>query len=94
MEARLQKKPSTLDIVSELLKIVPNEISLVSLSYAEDNQLILRGQSPNLNSIFTFVSELEKSKVFQGFSPKIRYATQKKTQAGEIVDFEISGAKK
>jgi hypothetical protein len=94
MESRLQKKPSTLDIIYELHQIVPSQISLVNFIYDEDNQVVLRGQTPELNSVFAFVSSLEKSPIFKNFNVKVRYATQKKTQLGEIVDFEIVCAKR
>lgn len=94
MQKRQQKKPSTLDVFSEIQRIIPASVSLVNFSYEEDVQLILRGQSPALNSIVSFVSELEKSVVFKNFDVKIRYATQKKASAGEIVDFEIDCVKR
>lgn len=93
-EDRLQKRLSTLDILYELCQSIPHQVSLVSFTYEEDNQVIFRGQTPELNSVFEFVTQLEKSPVYKNFNIKIRYATQKKSQAGEIVDFEIACMKK
>lgn len=90
MQERLQKRPSALDALYELHKIIPSQISLVSLIYEEDEQVVLRGQTQELNSVSAFVSQLERVRVFKNFSIKLRYATQKKTQVGEIVDFEIA----
>jgi Tfp pilus assembly protein PilN len=90
MQERLQKRPSALDVLYELHKVMPDQISLVSLIYEEDEQVVLRGQTQELNSVSAFVSELERISVFKNFSIKPRYATQKKTQLGEIWDFEIA----
>jgi len=90
METRQQKKASCLDIVYELHQIIPDGVSLVNLNFDEDKEIVLRGQSGELNSLFEFMQRLEKSSVFKKFNCKIRYATQKKTPTGEFVDFEIS----
>jgi Tfp pilus assembly protein PilN len=84
------KRASALDILVELYKITPEDIGLVNVIYEDGGSLALRGQTPKLNSVFTFVEHLESSKVFKGFSVKVKYATQGKTGAGETVDFEIA----
>lgn len=94
LQKRAKKKPTSLDLFYELHKIMPDEISLVNLNYEEDNQVTLKGQTIELNSVFSLVSQLEKSAVFRNFTVKVRYATKRKTQAGEIVDFEIVCTKK
>lgn len=94
LENRYQKKPTSLDVLYEFHQILPAQVSLVNLSYEEDNQVVLRGQTAQLNAVFDFVSQLEKSNVFKNFNIKVRYATSKKTQAGEMVDFEIVCLKK
>lgn len=90
MESHLQKKSSSLDILYEVHKTIPQQISLSNFSYEEDNLVVLRGQTADLNSVFTFVRQLEKSSAFKDFNIKVRYATQKKIQSGEVVDFEIN----
>lgn len=89
LENQALKKSSGLDMLYELHKIMTDQVSLVSFSYEEDNQVILRGQTPQMSPVFALVSQLEKSPVFKDLNIKIRYATKKKTQTGEIVDFEI-----
>jgi len=89
-----QNKSSSLDFLHELYSIIPEQISLTNLSYEENSKVILRGEALDLNSVFTFVSELDKSSVFKKFNIKMRYATQKRTQAGEVVGFEINCTKK
>lgn len=89
LESHSKKKPSSLEILYELHQIIPASISLVNLTYEEANQIILRGQTQELNFVFEFVSQIEKSAVFKNFNVKVSYATKKKTQVGEILDFEI-----
>lgn len=89
LQSRSQKKPSSLDVLYELHKILPAQVSLVNFNYEEDNQVTLHGQTPELSTVFSLVSELEKSPVFNNYNPKVRYATKKITSAGETIDFEI-----
>jgi len=94
LENRLQKKPSGLDALFEAQGVAPANISLLSLAYEEDGEVILRGQAPELNFVLTYLAELEKSPVFKDFNIKIRYATKKNTQRGEMVEFEINCLRK
>lgn len=89
LESRLQKKPSTLDVLYEIYHLVPAQISLVNLNYEEDKQIILRGQSRELNSVFAFALQLKTPEVFKNFNIKVKYATKKITPLGDMIDFEI-----
>lgn len=94
MAERLYSTPSTLDIIYELHQAASKQISLINFTYEKDKQILLRGQASELNAVNDFVLQLEKSPVFKDFNIKLRYATYRKTMQGEIVDFEIIGAKK
>ncbi len=94
LERHLGQRKTSLDILYELHQIIPSSISLVNLTYEEGRHISLRGQTPDLNSVLAFVEQLEKSAVFKDFNVKVRYATGKKTQSGEIVDFEIGCLKR
>lgn len=94
LEARNLNVSSSLDILHELHAIVPADAALISMSFEENKQVILRGQSPGLDSVFAFVDRIEKSSVFKPFRIKVRYATKKKTASGDMVDFEIECLKK
>ncbi len=85
---------SALRIISELHKIIPRQIYLTNFNYEENNQVILHGQAPELEAVFVFVSELEKSPEFKNFDIRVKYASQKKTQSNEIIDFEIICSKR
>ncbi|MFH0827373.1 MAG: pilus assembly protein PilM [Candidatus Omnitrophota bacterium] len=94
LEARNLNVSSSLDILHELHAIVPADAALISMSFEENKQVLLRGQSPGLDSVFAFVDRIEKSSVFKPFRIKVRYATKKKTASGDMVDFEIECLKK
>ena len=83
------RNDSPLDILYELHRVMPEQINLINLSYENARLVLLHGSASDLNSVFSLVSALEKSPVFTRFNIKIRFATRKKTQTGEIIDFEI-----
>jgi len=82
------EKPSSLEVLHEVRQILPGNISLVSFNY-ENKEIVLRGHTQELNSVFNLTALLEKSEVFGDFNVKVRYATKRKTEGGEVVDFEI-----
>ena len=94
LESEAKYRLIVLEVLYELHKITPNDIHLSSFIYEDEKQVALRGQTTELNYVLELVSELEKSKAFGNFTPKLRYATKKKTQAGDIIDFEIICLKK
>lgn len=94
VENSSQKRISGLDVLYELHRLLPQEASLLNLGYEEDNQVILHGEAAQLNTVFALVSKLQDSSVFKKFNIKVRYATAKRGQTGEMVDFEIICAKK
>jgi len=94
IESRSKKKPTILEILRELYKIIPEQVTLINFNYEENDQLTLRGQATELNTVFALVSQLEKSAIFKNFNMKVRYATKRRSQLGDFVDFEISCTKK
>lgn len=94
LESRSQKKPKSLEILYELHQVVSAGVSLINFSYEEDKQVVLRGQTSELNYVSNFVSGLQESPSFKSFNIKIKYATRKNTQTGELIDFEIVCSKK
>lgn len=94
LESQGVKRAGCLDFLYELSQLMPAQVSLTNLNYEDDKELVVRGQSSELNPVFSLVSELEKSAVFKNFSVKVRYATKKKTATGEVVNFEIGCVKR
>jgi Tfp pilus assembly PilM family ATPase len=89
LEKRREKLSSSLELISQLHNVIPQEILLNNFSYDEEQQLILRGQAPESRVVFEFVKKLEKAQALKIYNIKIRYVTQKKIQAGVVTDFEI-----
>lgn len=85
---QLLKKKKSVDIIYELYRLIPQDISLLTLIYDAEKEIILRGRSPELSTIFKFIPVLEKSELFK--HPKVRYATKRRTSIGEAIDFEIA----
>ena len=73
--------------ISELQKVIPDEISVDYLSLDEANKVTLRGQATQLSNVFKFVSTLEQSKYFKDVGTK--YTRTKKVKDKEINNFEI-----
>ena len=94
IESRSQKTASSMDILYAVYKLIPEGVSLTGFIYEDEGNVLLRGQSSGLNLVFGFASKLAEDKFFRDFKPKVRYATKKKNQAGEYVDFEIACSRK
>ncbi|MCM8780837.1 MAG: PilN domain-containing protein [Candidatus Omnitrophica bacterium] len=89
LESSSQKRLNAVQLIYELSQAIPNGVYLVSIIYNQDGQVILRGQSQELNFAFEFVRGLEASSFFKNFEVNMRYATKKRTRTGESVDFEV-----
>ncbi|MFH1338992.1 MAG: pilus assembly protein PilM [Candidatus Omnitrophota bacterium] len=84
---QIWQMPKAIDALYEIYRFLPKEISLTALIYEENNQIVLRGQTRDLSAVFNAVSTFEKSGLFSNV--KVRYATRKKIQIQEVIDFEI-----
>lgn len=94
LETRHEDEFSSLNLLYALHKVMPASISLVSFTYEEGAQAVLRGNASQLNEVFAFASQLQQAEAFKNLDVKVRYASQKKIAMGEIVDFEIICAKR
>ena len=90
LQKRFKDPATCLDLLYELHQVMPQETSLTEFNYEEAKQVSLRGSSNGLNPVLTLVSNLENSAAFKKYRITMNYATQKKTQAGESLDFEIT----
>lgn len=89
LQERSAQKASAVDVIDQIHNLIPTDVFLSNLSYDEDNQITLNGEAPYLNSVFNFASQLGKAELFQGFEVNIRYASQRKNESAEFVEFEI-----
>lgn len=88
------EKPGNPEAFSEIYRLIPPQMTLTDFIYEAGRELTLRGQTGQLDSVLSLVSQLEGSGVFRRFGFKVRYATKKKTSAGDTISFEIIGLRK
>ncbi|MFA4982292.1 MAG: pilus assembly protein PilM [Candidatus Omnitrophota bacterium] len=86
----LKKKPLAIDILREVHKITPDNISFTMLDYERGRSLTVRGSASALGDVFAYVSILEKSPYFENV--KVKYATKRITAGKEVADFEATCA--
>ena len=84
---QLNEEGSSLDILYELYRILPKEISLTVFNFDKDRLVTLKGTSSAMSNVFKLITILEKSTYFENV--EIKYATRRKVRGKEITDFLI-----
>ncbi len=87
VKSQLNKKSEALNVLKELSDIIPPQIYLTLYTYDEE-KVEIKGAASVLSDVFRLVKTLEDSLYFQNV--QVRYATKRKTEGREIVDFDIS----
>lgn len=75
------------EILREIYKAVPENVSLSSLSIARDKFLIMKGEASGLSDIFSLVGRLEKCPYLKNV--RVRYATKRRAKDVELTDFQV-----
>ncbi len=83
----LQEKGRALEVLSELHGIAPIDISINNIRYDSEGKLNIRGSTESMSTVFSFVTEMEKSKHFKDV--KTRYTSKRKEGTKDMTDFEI-----
>jgi Tfp pilus assembly protein PilN len=83
----LSSRGRSLNILAELYDLTPLEISLTNIRLKDKDSFSVRGQATSMSSVFSYITELEKSAYFK--SVKTKYTSKKKVQNQDIVDFEL-----
>lgn len=76
-----------LDALTEIFRIAPADINIVSFSYDVNKQVVLKGQADTLSAVFNFVNTIEDSKMFKDV--QVRHSAKRKIKNYELADFEI-----
>lgn len=84
----LNKKPLAVEIMSEIHKITPDNVSLTVIDFERHKTLMVRGSASALADVFNYVNVLEKSRYFDGV--KVKYANKRLAAGKELADFEIT----
>jgi Tfp pilus assembly PilM family ATPase/Tfp pilus assembly protein PilN len=80
---------SSLDILSVLHRTTPPQIHLKAIAFDEGGQLVLKGATQKMSTVFEFVSMLEKLSNFHDV--KAKHATRSAGKEGvDEVEFEIT----
>ena len=87
INAQIRQSPKAIDVIHSVYKYLPEGIHLTTLLYEGNTRLILRGESKILSTILDAVRIFEKSERFSNV--KVNFATTKKIQNEEVIDFEI-----
>lgn len=83
-------RPLAIDVVSEVYRLTPSNLSLTMLDYESQKSLVVRGGAATTGDIFKYVTTLEGSPYFEGV--KVKYATKRVASGRETFDFEIGCA--
>lgn len=86
--SQADKDTGPLLILTEIYRIMPQDVNLSMLSFAENEAVILRGTTKVMSRVFEVASLLENSKYFKDV--KVAFANKRKTESGESVDFQIN----
>ncbi len=87
IQSQLQSNVSTLDIVSELYRVLPKDITVHYLSIEREKKITTRAQAKLLSQAFDCIGPLEQSDYFQNV--KQSYANQRQIQDSLLIDFEV-----
>jgi Tfp pilus assembly protein PilN len=77
----------SLEAIRELYRLIPQEIYLTSINVDGAGSLSIQGVSDSMSQVFTFVTALESSPLFEGVKTKSTAA--KKDRGKDVATFEI-----
>ncbi|MBN1913620.1 MAG: PilN domain-containing protein [Candidatus Omnitrophica bacterium] len=89
LNSRRKVNAAVLDLLSEISRLMPPRASLNNFIYEEGEWVGLYGESQDMNAVLSLVTGLEKSAVMGDYTIKLKHATKRAAESGEIVDFEI-----
>ena len=87
IESQLQGNVSTLDIISELYRVLPKDITVHYLSIEQNKKAVTRAQAKLLSQAFDCIGPLEQSDYFENVRQS--YANQRQIEDSILIDFEI-----
>jgi len=88
VKERLNPEILTIDILTELYKTMPENMSLSALEMDEGRNLLLEGLALAMSDVVDFQKRLTRSNYFS--KVEIKYATKKKTKGRQVTDFKIA----
>lgn len=84
---RLDAKGTTINLLSDIYRLTPREITLLAISISERDRATLKGRATALSDVYKYAKTLEDSKYFEKVNTN--YATTKRENNVEYADFEV-----
>ena len=84
----IQNRGHSLETLTELYDTLPEDVRVSEIKYDESTGFSVKGSSAVRTSVFNFVANLEKSKIFK--NAKTKYMTTRNETGKDISDFEIA----
>lgn len=88
IENQLQGNISALDIIFELYRVLPEDITIHYLVIEQNKKIVLRAQAKLLSEAFDCIGPLEQSDYFENVRGS--YANQRQIEDSVLIDFEIT----
>lgn len=87
IQKQLHGHVSTLDVIGELYKILPHDVSIHYLGVDRSKYIVIRAQAKLLSQAFDCIGPLEQSPYFRNVRQS--YANQRQIENSVLIDFEI-----
>lgn len=78
----------SLEVLSELHRIAPQELELSDIRYDEKGKFSIRGTADSMSTVASLIENMKKSQYFKDV--KRKYATQRRVGSKDVTDFEVS----
>ena len=87
-DKNIQERTNIADVIAELYRITPSEITFKSLYFTEQKQITIQGFSKTRSSVNNFQNQLVNSAIFEDVT--LQYASRSRTLGEELTDFKIT----
>jgi Tfp pilus assembly PilM family ATPase len=84
----LASRGVSVKVLGELHELTPVNIGLSDIRFDREGKFTVRGTSDSMSTVFAFVDQMEKSKVFRDV--KTKYTTKRQEGKKDVTDFEIN----
>ena len=84
----LSDRGRSLETLVELYDTLPKDIRISDIKYEDGEKFSIKGTSKTMASVFSFVSNLDKSSRFKNV--KTKYVTTRNEDGVDVADFEIA----
>ena len=89
VQSQLETNRSVFDLITQIVRITPSDISLNSFHYDYNGKLFLAGETPRFSRPYEYVTILENDEYFKDVT--VEYATRRQIGEQETIVFKISG---